>query len=75
MNFLPKGGQKELYELLGGQVRIHVQSMGHAIWWNLSLVPRPFVGETAWQLTRVQTVYGYDVKEITAPPVQAMNIG
>ena len=40
-----------------------------------SLVPRPFVGETAWQLTRVQTVYGYDVKEITAPPVQAMNIG
>ena len=41
----------------------------------LSLVPRPFVGETAWQLTRVQTVYGYDVKEITAPPVQAMNIG
>jgi len=23
-----------------------------------SLVPRPFVGETAWQLTRVQTVYG-----------------
>ena len=42
---------------------------------NLSLVPRPFVGETAWQLTRVQTVYGYDVKEITAPPVQAVNIG
>ena len=40
-----------------------------------SLVPRPFVGETAWQLTRVQTVYGYDVKKITAPPVQAMNIG
>ena len=40
-----------------------------------SLVPRPFIGETAWQLTRVQTVYGYDVKEITAPPVQAMNIG
>ena len=29
-----------------------------------SLVPRPFVGEMAWQLTRVQTVYGYDVKEI-----------
>ena len=42
---------------------------------STSLVPRPFVGETAWQLTRVQTVYGYDVKEITAPPVQAMNIG
>ena len=40
-----------------------------------SLVPRPFVGEMAWQLTRVQTVYGYDVKEITAAPVQAMNIG
>ena len=40
-----------------------------------SLVPRPFIGETAWQLTKVQTVYGYDVKEITAPPVQAMNIG
>ena len=40
-----------------------------------SLVPRPFIGETAWQITRVQTVYGYDVKEITAPPVQAMNIG
>ena len=33
------------------------------------------VGETAWQLTRVQTVYGYDVIKITAPPVQAMNIG
>ena len=31
-----------------------------------SLVPRPFVGETAWQLTHVQTVYRYDVKEITA---------
>ena len=40
-----------------------------------SLVPRPFVGETAWQLTQVQTVYEYDVKEITAPPIQAMNIG
>ena len=40
-----------------------------------SLVPRPFVGEMAWQLTQVQTVYGYDVKKITAPPVQAMNIG
>ena len=40
-----------------------------------SLVPRPFVGETAWQLTRVQTVYRYDVKEIAAPPLQAMNIG
>ena len=38
-----------------------------------SLVPRPFVGETAWQLIRVQAVYGYDVKEITALPVQAMN--
>ena len=41
---------------------------------DCSLVPRPFVGETAWQLIRVQTVYGYDVKEITAPPVQAMNM-
>ena len=40
-----------------------------------SLVPRPFIGETARQLTRVQTVYGYDVKEMTAPLVQAMNIG
>ena len=34
-----------------------------------------FVGETAWQPMRVQTVYGYDVKKITAAPVQAMNIG
>ena len=42
---------------------------------KVSLVPRPFIGETAWQLTRVQTVYRYDVKEITAAPVQAMNIG
>ena len=40
-----------------------------------SLVPRPFTRETAWQLTQVQTVYGYDVKEMTTPPVQAMNIG
>ena len=39
-----------------------------------SLVPRLFVGETARQLTQVQTVYGYDVKEITAAPVQTMNI-
>ena len=39
---------------------------------EISLVPRPFVGEMAWQLTRVQTVYGYDVKEITAP-ILAMN--
>ena len=37
--------------------------------------PKPFVGETAWQLTQVQTVYGYDIKKITAAPVQAMNIG
>ena len=43
--------------------------------WLPSLVPRPFVGETAWQLTWVQTVYGYDVKKITAAPVRAMNIG
>ena len=42
---------------------------------QISLVPRPFVGEMAWQLTRVQTIYGYDVKEITAQPVQATNIG
>ena len=49
--------------------------LSHSLRVGLSLVPRPFVGETAWQLTRVQTVYGYDVKEITAPPVQAMNIG
>ena len=40
-----------------------------------SLVPRPLVGETAWQLTPVQTVYGYDVKEITAAPVEIMHIG
>ena len=40
-----------------------------------SLIPRPFVGEMAWQLMRVQTVYEYDVKKITATPVQAMNIG
>jgi len=38
-----------------------------------NLVHRPFIGEIAWQLTWVQTVYEYDVKEITAPPVQAMN--
>ena len=38
---------------------------------NTSFVPRPFVGETAWQLTRVQTVYGYDVKEITVAPAHA----
>ena len=31
-----------------------------------SLIHRTFVGETAWQLTRVQTVYRYDVKKITA---------
>ena len=35
-----------------------------------SLVPRPFVGETAWQLTQFQIAYGYDVKKITAAPVQ-----
>ena len=40
-----------------------------------SLVPRPLVGEPAWQLTRVQTVNGYDVKKITAALVQTMNIG
>ena len=40
-----------------------------------SLLPRPFVGETAWQLTRFQTVCGYDIKKITAAPVQAMNVG
>ena len=40
-----------------------------------SLVPRPLVGETAWQLTRVQSACGYDVKEITDAPVQTMNIG
>ena len=32
----------------------------------LSLIRRPFVGEIAWQLTWVQTVYGQDVKESTA---------
>ena len=36
---------------------------------------RLYIGQTDWQLTKVQTAYGYDVKEITAPPVQAMNIG
>ena len=34
-----------------------------------------FRGKTAWQLTLFQTVYEYDVKKITAAPVQAMNIG
>ena len=34
-----------------------------------------FVGETVWQLTRFQTVHGYDAKKITAAPVQPMNIG
>ena len=29
----------------------------------------------AWQLIHVQSVYGYDVKEITAAPIQAKNIG
>ena len=38
---------------------------------NTSLVPRPFVGEIAWQLTRVQTVYRCDVKEITVAPARA----
>ena len=42
---------------------------------SASLVPSLFVGETARQLTWVQTVYGYDVKEVTAPPIEAMNIG
>ena len=37
-----------------------------------SLIPRPFVGEMAWQIIRVQTVYGDDV---TVALVQAMNIG
>ena len=40
---------------------------------NASLVPRPFVEEMAWQLTRVQTVYGYDIKEITVAPARASN--
>ena len=40
-----------------------------------SLIPRQVVGETAWQLTRVQTVHGNDVQEITTVPIQAMNIG
>ena len=40
-----------------------------------SLIPRLFVGEMAWQLTQVQTVYGYDVRNITVAPVQAMNVG
>ena len=32
---------------------------------SLSLVPRPFwEGETAWQLPRVQTVYGRNVTAI-----------
>ena len=35
-----------------------------------SLVPRLFIGETAWQLTRVQTVYRYDITEITGQPIQ-----
>ena len=35
-----------------------------------SLVPRPFIEEKAWQLTWVQTVYGYDVKNITAAHVK-----
>ena len=33
-----------------------------------SLVARLFTGEMAWQLTRVQKVYGYDVKETIAAP-------
>ena len=39
-----------------------------------SLVPRPFIGEIAMELTRVQTVYRCDITEITAQPVQAMNM-
>ena len=40
-----------------------------------SLVPRPFIGETVWQLTQVQTANRLDLKKITAAPIQAMNIG
>ena len=47
--------------------------------WNEASRALPVLALDRWpndwacQLTRVQT--GYDVKEITAPPVQAMNIG
>jgi len=34
------------------------------IWYVPSLIPRPYIGEKAWQLPQVQTVYGCDVMAI-----------
>ena len=65
---VPRGDLR--YQLFGHILLNHVAHAQNMIAPPLdqALYCRPFVGETAWQLTRIQTVYGYDVKKITAAP-------